>query len=371
MADYRSIPGPPPLRGENPVENVLRFSSDPLELCSEHGGDRHDPQTGEAVRLGSKEALLPEDEGSQKREEEGEKKNGGEGLWVLLKRQGNVHPVQAGQHDGDGQDNGDGSEGFHHMVLVVGDDRCEGVHHSAQDGAVDLAHLQGLLDLDQSIFQQLFIFFKHGEIAVAKQFFHDQVVAVQRGHEINQAFLQTEQCEQFLVLQGLLQLLFDVIGLLIDLFEVLQIIESHAVKELQHKPGLLVCEKLSDTSPDEVLQNGVVPKADGDEHLFVHHHSQGNRSVPLLGRIRLPIDGDIHNHQKHIPFPFDAGPFVDVQRVPDHMGRQIPLSDHLPDLLFRGIHQGNPATSPCFLHLRQPAASLRPIYLQHEIPPSI
>ena len=40
-----------------------------------------------------------------------------------------VHPVGRKDHGRNGHDNGNEGQGLHDVVLVVGDDRCEGIGH--------------------------------------------------------------------------------------------------------------------------------------------------------------------------------------------------------------------------------------------------
>ena len=69
-----------------------------------------------------------------------------------------VHPVGRKDHGRNGHDNGDEGQGLHDVVLVVGDDRCEGIGHGVQDISINICHLDGLLGFDQGIFQQILVF---------------------------------------------------------------------------------------------------------------------------------------------------------------------------------------------------------------------
>ena len=54
--------------------------------------------------------------------------------------------------------NGDVSQGLRDVVLVVGDDRCEGIGRGVQDISINICHLDGLLGFDRGIFQQILVF---------------------------------------------------------------------------------------------------------------------------------------------------------------------------------------------------------------------
>ena len=69
-----------------------------------------------------------------------------------------VHPIGREDHGWDGHDDGHHGQGFHDIVLVVGDDRCEGIGHRMENVSINIRHLNGLLGLDQGIFQQVLVF---------------------------------------------------------------------------------------------------------------------------------------------------------------------------------------------------------------------
>ena len=69
-----------------------------------------------------------------------------------------VHPIGRENHGWDGHDDGHQGQGLHDVILVVGDDRCEGIGHGVQDISINICHLDGLLGFDQGIFQQILVF---------------------------------------------------------------------------------------------------------------------------------------------------------------------------------------------------------------------
>ena len=91
----------------------------------------------------------------------GDENNQPEGMGFAIERKLivlEVHPVGRKDHGRNGHDNGNEGQGLHDVVLVVGDDRCEGIGHGVEDVSINIRHLDGLLGLDQGIFQQILIF---------------------------------------------------------------------------------------------------------------------------------------------------------------------------------------------------------------------
>ena len=91
----------------------------------------------------------------------GDENNQPEGMglaieWKLIVLE--VHPVGRKDHGRNRHDNGNEGQGFHDIVLVVGDDRCKGIGHGVEDISINICHLDGLLGFDQGIFQQIFVF---------------------------------------------------------------------------------------------------------------------------------------------------------------------------------------------------------------------
>ena len=92
---------------------------------------------------------------------EGDKDNEPKGIGFPVERKIivlEVHPVGRENHGWNGHDDGHHGQGLHDIILVVGDDRCEGIGHGVEDVSINIRHLNGLLGLDQGIFQQVLVF---------------------------------------------------------------------------------------------------------------------------------------------------------------------------------------------------------------------
>src|SRR5699024_1426609 len=84
----------------------------------------------------------------------------------LIQRQvGHIHAVEAEEDIGDGEQNGDGGQHLHDDVQVVGDDGGKGVHHTGNDGGVDIGHLNSLAHLDEHVLQQVVVLLIKGDDA--------------------------------------------------------------------------------------------------------------------------------------------------------------------------------------------------------------
>jgi len=95
-----------------------------------------------------------DDEGSS--QGKGDEDNEPKGMGFAVERKLivlEVHPIGRENHGWDGHDDGHHSQGLHDIILVVGDDRCEGIGHGVEDVSINIRHLNGLLSLDQGIFQ--------------------------------------------------------------------------------------------------------------------------------------------------------------------------------------------------------------------------
>ena len=76
---------------------------------------------------------------------------------AVLKRIGDVHSIERGDHRRDHQYDGYRGELLHDVVHVVGDDRSIGIHHAGKDAGVDVGQFLRLTELDLGVFQQVLI----------------------------------------------------------------------------------------------------------------------------------------------------------------------------------------------------------------------
>ena len=96
--------------------------------------------------------------------------------------------------------------------------------------AVHFNHFNRLLVLDDNVFQKVFVFFVKldkmtglGCATQTEQFFHNNVVATERGGEVGQRFLQVQKVEQLRVLHGLTQMFFQFVSPANDDTDVFQV----------------------------------------------------------------------------------------------------------------------------------------------------
>ena len=112
----------------------------------------------------------------------------------------NIHAIEAKDNIGDRHDDGDSSQDLHNDIEVIGDDGGKGIHGTGQNARVDITHLNGLLDLDEHIFQQILVVLIELDDPAPENLFQGQLIGFERGGEVYKALFQAQQLEQLLVL---------------------------------------------------------------------------------------------------------------------------------------------------------------------------
>ena len=87
-----------------------------------------------------------------------------------------IHSIKTEYHIRQSHHDGQCGQHLHHDVQVVGNDRCKGVHRVGKDVCIDRTHLDCLLDLDDNIFQKLFILIIQLDDAAAQNLFQRDLV---------------------------------------------------------------------------------------------------------------------------------------------------------------------------------------------------
>ncbi len=234
-----------------------------------------------------------------------------------------VHPPEARDHCRYRQQDGHGGEELEHQVEVVGDDGCEGSHHAAEDVAVHLDHLDGLLVLDDDILQQVLVLLVHRDEvlefpvgAQAEQPFQHDAVGAQRGGEVGEALLQFEELEYLLVLHRLAEVALDLVGAAVDLFEVLEVQDRRFIEDLEKKTRLFVGGESPRPLGGELLQHLMTFQADGDKMILGQDDAERQRVVA----VGVAQDRDIGDDEDVIVLDLHAGAFLFVERRPEGVG---------------------------------------------------
>ena len=90
-----------------------------------------------------------------------------------------IHPVESKNDVGNGHQNGDGAENLHGDVEVVGDHGGKCVHHTGDDGGIDLRHLDGLAHLDEHVLQKIVVLLVQRDNPPSENLFQGHLVGLQ------------------------------------------------------------------------------------------------------------------------------------------------------------------------------------------------
>ena len=105
-----------------------------------------------------------------------------------------------------------------------------------EDVSINISHLNGLLGLNQGIFQQILIFQIFFDIAgSAGQFFDHTLVGFEGCLEIDDGFFQLHELNQFFISSRLVQLAFNLLALAVNGTQGRQIQLGIAVENLKDK----------------------------------------------------------------------------------------------------------------------------------------
>ena len=233
----------------------------------------------------------------------------GEGIQVDV----HIHAIEAGDDGGYHQRDAEARHAFHDVVHVVRDDGGEGVHRAGQDVAVDVHRVVGLAQLDDGIVQQFHVQ-QAGVLEDVLQPAYQHLVAADGGVEVDQCLLELHQSQQVFVADALLQFLFGVGHLVVDLLQVLQEPDGRGVDEAQDEVQLVVHgDALAARVLDEVGQQLRAVIADGNNDVVVGNDADGHRDE---GNLRITaLHGDAEDGEQPVAFGFGTGPFVGIGDV--------------------------------------------------------
>ena len=181
---------------------------------------------------------------------------------MIRNRQADIHAVKAGDDGGHHQNHRDRRQKLHHHIEIIGDDRCERIHHLAQDVAGDLAHRSRLTILREHVVEQIFVLAAQlQEFPLAKSL-QDRFVLAQGNRKVDQALLISQQLQDFAVLEGTLQAVLESLDNIVDCIQAVNVRARHAKQQMQDKTGRLrggqvhVMKSSHDTHADSVVYAG-------------------------------------------------------------------------------------------------------------------
>ena len=140
--------------------------------------------------------------------------------------------------------------------------------------------------------------------------FHHVFIGVEGEVEVGQGFLQFQHAEKFLVLQGFPDLVFNDVGLLVDLLQEKQEGRRGLGQDLEQEPGLLVGLEGSEGIAEEFLNHRIRFQAYRDEVLPGNEDAQRQGVVGIGLQDHRRIDDD----ENVVIFQLHVGPFFPVQR---------------------------------------------------------
>ena len=161
---------------------------------------------------------------------------------AVLEGHRHVGAPQAEHDGGHRQNDGDGGQQLHHDVQVVGNHAGKRIHGARENVPVDVAHLNGLLVLDDHVLQKVRVLGVIPHKVHAQQLFQHDLVALQAGGEVHQALFQPQHLNQLFVLHGFVQLILHLVGGLVDLAQQCHMSETHFRRIFQEKMNMTPIE---------------------------------------------------------------------------------------------------------------------------------
>lgn len=257
-----------------------------------------------------------------------------------------VHAPEAEEQGRDGQDNRNGGQEPHDQVQVVADDGGEDFHGAVDDAAVHLYHFDGLLVLDNDIFQQVFVFLVHFDgvrlgrnAPQAQQLFRHHVIAFQGRREIRQGFLQVQHAEQLGVFHGPAQVVFQIIGPADDVADVFQIQRRRLVEDLEEEPRLLERAEGAGCPGVEGRRDGIGLEADRHHVVRRENDAQRHGLIVLVAAQERDVDDD----EQLVVVHFRTGFFFAVQGGRQEVALDARSLDEGGDFFGRRCHDVDPA----------------------------
>ena len=194
----------------------------------------------------------------------------GQGM-VVGERHDDVHGEDTDDEGGEHQGDGDDGEGFDEPVEVIGDDGGAGVHEAGEDVGIDFSLAVALTVFDENIVEGFEVFGGEADLGgVGLEFFGEDLVGVNGVEVIDEAFLEGKHVDEIFVLEGGVDLLFDLAGDHGDGAKVLVEMENDAVEHLEQD----ILEGL-DAGELTALENGDVFGEDDDDAVFEDEHAGG------------------------------------------------------------------------------------------------
>lgn len=298
--------------------------------------------TEREVLFGWSEPLpLDEDDNPNGSEDDGGHHGDEEGVMRVLERQRNVHAIDAGHERRKHEDDGDAGEELHDDADVVGDDRGKGVHHAAEDVAVDVGHLDGLLVVDDDVLQEVLVVLGHLEHAGSLEAFHDQFVGADGGCEVNETLLKVQQADEDLVVQRPLQFGLDACRPFVDRLQVAEVKESGPLEDVKNKSRSVGSGEIADLSADESFEDSIFLGGDGDDAVGGYDDAQGESGKRDFG---LGVEARGSHDDEHVGgVNVEARRFVGIERIGQEIEGDIPLAAVSGSFLGRGLDKVNPA----------------------------
>ena len=166
-----------------------------------------------------------------------------------------IHSIKTEYHIRQSHHDGQCGQHLHHDVQVVGDHAGEGIHGAREDVPVDVAHLNGLLVLDDHVLQQVRVLGVIPHKVHAQQLLQHDLVALQAGGEVHQALFQPQHLNQLFVLHGFVQLVLHLVGGLVDLAQQRQKQGGVPVQERAWKSALEQSGVYDAASQERIMQS--------------------------------------------------------------------------------------------------------------------
>ena len=182
-----------------------------------------------------------------------------------------------------------------------------------EDISINISHLNGLLSLNQGVFQQVLIFQIFFDIAGGTgQFFDHALVGFEGGLEIDDGLFQLHELNQFFISSWLVQLAFNLLTLAVNGTQGCQIQLGIAVENLKDKTWPHEGVKIAQLSIDENIEQGQFLQAGRDDGIFRDDNTKRDGDIVSLV-IPFLCDGHIHDNQGVVIFDGDPRHFLGIE----------------------------------------------------------
>ena len=182
-----------------------------------------------------------------------------------------------------------------------------------EDVSINISHLNGLLGLNQGIFQQVLIFQIFFDIAGGTgQFFDHALVGFEGGLEIDDGLFQLHELNQFFISSWLVQLALNLLALAVNGTQGRQIELSIAVENLKDKTWPHEGVKIAQLSIDENIEQGQFFQAGRDDGIFCNDNTKRDSDIVSLV-ISLLSDGYVYDDQCVLILDGDPRHFLGIE----------------------------------------------------------